>query len=98
MAVRGVHEAHTASARRDTLEITLLFLVMDACMHQQGCARCPAVRRTQDMAGDPFGLLLRQRVIFLGGEVPTPAQLFLVCLWRVYAYQTRPLVGSCRSG
>ena len=25
--------------------------------------------RTQDMAGDPFGLLLRQRTIFLGGEV-----------------------------
>lgn len=25
--------------------------------------------RTQDMAGDPFGLLLRQRIIFLGGEV-----------------------------
>lgn len=24
--------------------------------------------RTQDMAGDPFGLLLRQRIIFLGGE------------------------------
>ena len=23
------------------------------------------------MAGDPFGLLLRQRVIFLGGEVQT---------------------------
>lgn len=27
-----------------------------------------ADRRTQDMAGDPFGLLLRQRVVFLGGE------------------------------
>lgn len=27
------------------------------------------VRRTQDMMGDPFGLLLRQRIIFLGGEV-----------------------------
>ncbi|KAF6250713.1 Clp protease-domain-containing protein [Scenedesmus sp. NREL 46B-D3] len=25
--------------------------------------------RTQDMAGDPFGLLLRQRIVFLGGEV-----------------------------
>lgn len=25
--------------------------------------------RTADMAGDPFGLLLRQRIIFLGGEV-----------------------------
>ena len=25
--------------------------------------------RTQDMAGDPFGLLLRQRIIFIGGEV-----------------------------
>lgn len=25
--------------------------------------------RTQDMQGDPFGLLLRQRTIFLGGEV-----------------------------
>ena len=23
------------------------------------------------MAGDPFGLLLRQRVVFLGGEVRT---------------------------
>ncbi|KAK9804033.1 hypothetical protein WJX73_005523 [Symbiochloris irregularis] len=27
------------------------------------------IPRTQDMAGDPFGLLLRQRVVFLGGEV-----------------------------
>ena len=27
------------------------------------------LHRTQDMAGDPFGLLLRQRIIFLGGEV-----------------------------
>lgn len=27
------------------------------------------VCRTQDMAGDPFGLLLRQRIVFLGGEV-----------------------------
>jgi len=27
------------------------------------------VPRTQDLAGDPFGLLLRQRIIFLGGEV-----------------------------
>jgi ATP-dependent Clp protease, protease subunit len=25
--------------------------------------------RTQDMQGDPFGLLLRQRTIFMGGEV-----------------------------
>ena len=25
--------------------------------------------RTADMAGDPFGLLLRQRIVFLGGEV-----------------------------
>ncbi|PSC76032.1 ATP-dependent Clp protease proteolytic subunit chloroplastic [Micractinium conductrix] len=25
--------------------------------------------RTQDMAGDPFGLLLRQRIVFFGGEV-----------------------------
>ncbi len=25
--------------------------------------------RTQEMAGDPFGLLLRQRIVFLGGEV-----------------------------
>lgn len=25
--------------------------------------------RTQDMAGDPFGLLQRERIIFLGGEV-----------------------------
>ncbi|CAG9465942.1 unnamed protein product [Pedinophyceae sp. YPF-701] len=25
--------------------------------------------RTQDMAGDPFGLLLKKRIIFLGGEV-----------------------------
>ena len=25
--------------------------------------------RTSDMAGDPFGLLLRQRIVFLGGEV-----------------------------
>lgn len=25
--------------------------------------------RTQDMQGDPFGLLLRQRTVFLGGEV-----------------------------
>ncbi|KAK9917403.1 hypothetical protein WJX75_003979 [Coccomyxa subellipsoidea] len=25
--------------------------------------------RTQDMAGDPFGLLMRQRIVFLGGEV-----------------------------
>ena len=24
---------------------------------------------TQDMAGDPFGLLMRQRIVFLGGEV-----------------------------
>lgn len=30
-----------------------------------GCFFC----RTQDMAGDPFGLLLRQRIVFLGGEV-----------------------------
>lgn len=30
---------------------------------------CLHVRRTQDMAGDPFGLLLRQRIVFLGGEV-----------------------------
>lgn len=26
-------------------------------------------RRTADMAGDPFGLLLKQRIVFLGGEV-----------------------------
>lgn len=25
--------------------------------------------RTQDLGGDPFGLLLRQRIVFLGGEV-----------------------------
>jgi len=25
--------------------------------------------RTADMAGDPFGLLLQQRIVFLGGEV-----------------------------
>lgn len=25
--------------------------------------------RTQDMGGDPFGMLLRQRIVFLGGEV-----------------------------
>ncbi|KIY97208.1 hypothetical protein MNEG_10751, partial [Monoraphidium neglectum] len=25
--------------------------------------------RTAEMAGDPFGLLLRQRIVFLGGEV-----------------------------
>jgi len=25
--------------------------------------------RTAEMAGDPFGLLLSQRIIFLGGEV-----------------------------
>lgn len=33
------------------------------CCHP--CAAC----RTQDMAGDPFGLLLRQRIVFFGGEV-----------------------------
>lgn len=25
--------------------------------------------RTQDLGGDPFGLLLKQRIVFLGGEV-----------------------------
>ena len=25
--------------------------------------------RTQDMAGDPFGLLMSKRIVFLGGEV-----------------------------
>ena len=34
----------------------LLIFIFDEC-------------RIQDMAGDPFGLLLKQRIIFLGGEV-----------------------------
>jgi hypothetical protein len=32
------------------------------------------------MQGDPFGLLLQQRIIFMGGEVRIPAPLFsLIC-------------------
>jgi hypothetical protein len=38
-----------------------------------------ADRRTQDMAGDPFGLLLRQRIVFLGGEARGPHP------WRAYS-------------
>lgn len=33
-----------------------------------GRLRYASTCRTQDMAGDPFGLLLRQRIVFLGGE------------------------------
>lgn len=28
-----------------------------------------AVRRSQELTGDPFALLLKQRILFLGGEV-----------------------------
>lgn len=39
-------------------------------VHSLACACWRTVPcRTQDMAGDPFGLLLRQRIVFFGGEV-----------------------------
>ena len=31
------------------------------------------------MAGDPFGLLLRQRVVFLGGEVRSTSSRAMEC-------------------
>ena len=30
---------------------------------------CSHAHRTQEMGGDPMGMLLRQRIVFLGGEV-----------------------------
>lgn len=30
------------------------------------------------MGGDPFGMLLRQRIVFLGGEVRTPLRFIVL--------------------
>ena len=54
--------------------------------------------RTQDMGGDPFGMLLRQRIVFLGGEVRTVNlyswQTILSLQLLCYASDTHPGSGE----
>ena len=46
-----------------------LFLSLVMVLLYFAIARLLWFCRTQDMQGDPFGLLLRQRIVFMGGEV-----------------------------
>jgi ATP-dependent Clp protease protease subunit len=52
----------TPPSAADRLSLTALHAHPPPTTHQRS-------NRTQDLGGDPFGLLLRQRIVFLGGEV-----------------------------
>lgn len=62
----GITAASTSPQVHALLEVPALISSMPRPTDPQASCICD---RTQDMGGDPFGMLLRQRIVFLGGEV-----------------------------
>lgn len=69
MAPRQVLVAYFSTSFVVLFSFVMFASVLQAQGSIMDSLRCCVYCRTQDMAGDPFGLLLRQRIIFLGGEV-----------------------------